>query len=33
MSNFFDPILKAIGWLLALFYGVIPDIGGIPKQN
>jgi YidC/Oxa1 family membrane protein insertase len=29
----FDPILKAIGWLLALFYSFIPAIGGIPKQN
>jgi YidC/Oxa1 family membrane protein insertase len=29
----FDPILKAIGWLLALFYSVIPAIGGIEKQN
>jgi YidC/Oxa1 family membrane protein insertase len=29
----FDPILKAIGWLLALFYAVIPDVLGIPKQD
>ena len=29
----FDPILKAIGWLLALFYGVLPDPFGLAKQD
>ena len=23
----FDPILKAIGWLLALFYAAVPNLG------
>jgi YidC/Oxa1 family membrane protein insertase len=33
MSNVFDPILNAIGWLLSIFYAVIPSIGGLEKQN
>jgi YidC/Oxa1 family membrane protein insertase len=28
----FDPILNALGWLLSIFYAVIPDIG-TPKQD
>src|SRR6188768_3842819 len=33
MTQLFDPILKALGWLLSIFYAIVPSFGGIEKQN